>query len=95
MTETSSIRERSLSNKQIARMPSEGDYLKVIKKLDLVISNANYGTDLVVLNEKNSLNLFLEKGKSQLVHVFTFAKPSPLHFHLNRNYGMIKAYVSM
>ena len=94
ITERSSIRERSLSNKQIVRMPSESDYLKVIKKLDLVISNANYGTDLVVLNENNNLNLYLEKGKSQLIHVFTFAKPSPLHFHLDRSYGMIKAYIS-
>jgi hypothetical protein len=70
------------------------DYSGVVKKLDLVIFNAKYPEELVVLEQGKNLNLFLEKGKKQLLHVFIQGKNPPLQVILKKNYGEVKAFVS-
>lgn len=76
------------------KLPSESDYSVILKKLDLVISNAKYGQSLLILSTSSPLNIFLEKGQSQLIHIHPAGNPAPLHIIYRRNYGKIKTYVS-
>lgn len=76
------------------KLPSESDYSIILKKLDLVISNAKYGQSLLMLSTSSPLNIFLEKGQSQLIHIDPSGHPAPLHIIYKRNYGKLKTYVS-
>lgn len=76
------------------KLPSSSDYSTILKKLDLVISNAKYSQNLLILTKSSPLNIFLEKGQSQLIHIHPTGQPIPLHITYKRNYGKLKTYIS-
>ena len=76
------------------KLPSSSDYTTVLKKLDLVISNAKYSQNLLILSKSSPLNIFLEKGQSQLIHIHPSGQLTPLHITYKRNYGKLKTYIS-
>ena len=88
------IRSESAVRIKKNRLPSNDDYSKILKKLDLVITNANYGQRLILLTPKNNLNFYLDKGTIQYIHINPRGKFSPLQVKIFRNYGKIKTFVS-
>ena len=75
-------------------MPSVTDYSKILKKLELVISNANYGQKLLTLTTESSLNIFLDRGVTQYIHIFPKGMPTPLQVKIFKNYGKFVTYIS-
>lgn len=84
----------SLGKIRVNRLPSGEDYSRVLKKLELVINNANYGQKLLELKSEEPLSIFLDQDKSQLVHVKPAGYPSPMQVRILRNYGRVKVFIS-
>ncbi|OMJ67561.1 hypothetical protein SteCoe_35240 [Stentor coeruleus] len=78
----------------ILKLPSNEDYSRMLKKLELVINNANYGQTLIILKPEKPVNLFIDEGKGQLVHIITKGYPSPMRIKFDKNYGQIRIYIS-
>lgn len=78
----------------ISKLPSSEDYSRMLKKLELVINNANYGQSLIILKPEKPINLFIDQGKGQLVHIIPRGYPSPLQIKFTKNYGRIRIYIS-
>ena len=102
-----SLRKRSLSsdnNQRLQslrtrsehsnRLPSENDYTNLLKRLDLVISNANCGQKLLILTQEIPLNIYLDKNSIQYIHINPKGNLTPLQIKLTRNYGKLKIYIS-
>ncbi|CAG9336332.1 unnamed protein product [Blepharisma stoltei] len=78
----------SRSSRDIRSMASTAlEFNKIIKELDKVISNENYGQKRVILEEGPAVIIHLEEGESQLFTIVTAKKPIPLKVKLERKIG--------
>jgi hypothetical protein len=90
----SSLPRAKTSNTPLKKLPSNEDYSKILKKLELVINNTNYGQKLLTLSAESPLNIYLEKGNTQYIHIFPQGNLSPLSIKIKKVYGKIKTYIS-
>lgn len=70
------------------------DFAGMIKRLDRISRNINYGQKNLDLEPSEPLEVELIAKESQIVLVSTKRKPCPLHIYIDRAYGKLEIYAS-
>jgi hypothetical protein len=75
-------------------MPNEGDFAKIITKLDMVCANLTGGNRRLMLNDGDCEGVMLEVGQVQFVSVNSKGKKPPMVASIKRSKGKVVCYLS-
>lgn len=79
---------------EFPRLPSEGDFNKLLNRLDLVISRKSLVHKKVTLLEHEPLELLISQNETQYIRIPAKDKVTPMTIRIVRERGSIITYVS-